>query len=77
MARVLSVLEHCESSSLAPFNDLSKRVIQRSDEAASNFKFLGLIQEPCALLANAGPQEVVALLTDLLNRIRVIWSISK
>ena len=56
---------------------LSERVGQRREESASNVKFIGLLREPCEKLATSGPDTLLAILPELLGRIRVIWSISK
>lgn len=66
------------SSYAAPFEALAARVAAQRDEAASNAKFVGLIREPCdALAAAKGNGEILALLPDLLRRLRVIWTVSK
>jgi dynein heavy chain, axonemal len=46
-------------------------------EAQNNLKFLESIREPCENLSKAEPREIVAVLPDLLARIRIIWTLSR
>ena len=39
-------------------------------------RFLNFLKEPCEKLAEATPPEIPAILPELLNYVRMIWSIS-
>ncbi|CAK9098663.1 unnamed protein product [Durusdinium trenchii] len=41
-----------------------------------NLRFLNFLKEPCEKLAEATPPEIPAILPELLNYVRMIWSIS-
>ena len=44
-----------------------------SAQAQSNLKFLSTLKGPCEDLAQAQPKEIPAMLTQILNIIRMIW----
>lgn len=44
-----------------------------SRQAESNLKFLTVLKDPCADLADAKPSEIPAMLPKILNLIRMIW----
>jgi dynein heavy chain len=70
------VLTLSGSSHLAPFLQL-KQLIQREAVAAEdNVRFLGCLEGPCQQLARATPAQLPALLPQILDCIRVVWSLS-
>ncbi|GMI21327.1 hypothetical protein TeGR_g3290 [Tetraparma gracilis] len=75
--RVVSVLELAKSSYLGPFETLSKRIQEGSEEAENNLTFLELITEPCQKLAAASPKDIPEILPSLLHCIRMISTLSK
>ena len=74
---MVKVLEMAKSSYLGPFETLSKRIKEGSEEAENNLKFLELITEPCQKLAEAGPANIPTILPELLHCIRMISTLSK
>lgn len=74
---IVEVLKLAQSSYLKPFETLSDMIQQGSIEAQNNLKFLSTLQGPCTKLAAASPEEIPAILPDILNLIRMIWTISK
>ena len=75
--RIVAVLEMAKSSYLAPFLELSHRIQQGSSEAEDNLKFLEILQEPCEQLSQAEPKNLPEILQEVINRIRMIWGISR
>ncbi len=75
--RIVEVLELAKSSYLSPFQSLSNSIQRGSDEAQDNLRFLKPIEIPCQKLAAALPSDIPAMLPNILNYVRVIWSLSK
>ncbi|EKX36467.1 hypothetical protein GUITHDRAFT_97557 [Guillardia theta CCMP2712] len=75
--RICSVLEKAKSSYLKPFSDLAQEIMDGSEEARDNLKFLQILFDPCTKLASAKPKDISQHLPEILNLIRVIWSLSK
>ena len=48
-----------------------------SAQAQSNLKFLSTLKEPCEELAQAQPRDIPAMLSKILNIIRMIWTNSE
>lgn len=74
---IVGVLTAANSSYLTPFISLSKTIEDGSSEAQNNLKFLATLAGPCERLAAATPKEIPAILPEILNLIRIIWSASK
>jgi len=74
---IVAVLTAANSSYLTPFISLSKTIESGSIEANNNLRFLATLQGPCERLAAATPSEIPAILPDILNLIRIIWSASQ
>jgi len=74
---IVSVLATVHSSYLKPFLDLSDKIQKGSIEANNNLKFLSTLQPSCEALSKAEPAAIPALLPEVLNLIRMIWTISK
>lgn len=74
---IVKVLQILDSSYLTPFQNLSDMIERGSIEANNNLKFLSTLQEPCERLANAEPNQIPAILPEVLNLIRMIWTVSK
>jgi dynein heavy chain len=71
------VLELAKSSYLAPFQKLSQLILEGTNEAVDNLKFLENLTEPCELLSTATPKEIPAILPRILNVVRLIWRYSR
>lgn len=77
VSTIIKVLSLSGSSHLAPFLQL-KDLIQREASAADdNVRFLACLEEPCQQLSKALPQQIPGLLPSILDRIRVVWSLSR
>lgn len=76
LQRLLSILELAKSAYLKEFRSLEERIKNGSIEAKENLKFLSFLREPCEKLSMATPPEIPAILPNLLNYVRMIWTIS-
>jgi len=76
LQEILTVLEHAKSGWLKKFRALEEDIKNGSIEAKENLRFLNFLKEPCEKLAAATPPEIPAILPELLNYVRMIWSIS-
>lgn len=74
---IVKLLSVANSSYLKPFEKLSEMIQQGSIEAQNNLKFLSTLEGPCTKLADASPEQIPNILPDILNLIRMIWTISK
>lgn len=74
---IVQVLKMANSSYLKPFETLSESIQQGSIEANNNLKFLSTLQGPCEKLSGASPEQIPEILPEILNLIRMIWTISK
>ena len=74
---VLSCLEEASSAYLAPFLKLAHSIEDGFNEASDLLKFLSILRPLCEQLEKASPKDIPTLLPDLLNRVRVISSISR
>jgi len=52
-------------------------IAQGSIEAQNNLKFLSELQGPCEKLSQAAPADIPSILPEILNLIRMIWTVSK
>lgn len=75
--RIVAVLNAAKSSFLGPFEKLAELIRTGSSEANDNLRFLNILTEPCEQLAKSEPKEIPPLLPDLLNRVRVIGTVSQ
>jgi dynein heavy chain len=75
--RIVQVLELADSSYLKPFKVPRDMIQQGSIEAQNNLKFLVTLQEHCEKLAAAKPAEIPAVLPPILQRVRMISTLSK
>jgi len=75
--KIVAVLTAAKSSFLAPFEKLAELIRTGSMEAQDNLRFLNILTEPCERLAQAEPKDIPAILPGLLNRIRVIGTVSR
>jgi dynein heavy chain len=74
--RIIDVLQYAKSNYIGPFQTLTQQIVTRATEANDNLKYLETIRDQCTALRNIEPQNLVTILPDLLNRIRLIWSYS-
>lgn len=74
---IVKVLSLSGSSYLAPFLQLKERIQQEAVAAEDNVRFLACLDGPCQQLSKATPQQIPALLPQVLNCIRMVWSFSK
>ncbi|XXQ31513.1 AAA+ ATPase domain-containing protein [Plasmodiophora brassicae] len=74
---IVRVLQIVGSSYLRPFETLKGMIQSGSDEANDNLRFLETLHEPCNKLKGAAPNQIPPLLVDILNLIRMIWTLSK
>ncbi|CAG9464381.1 unnamed protein product [Pedinophyceae sp. YPF-701] len=77
VARFVDVLEAAKSSYLGPFMELSKAIQTGGEAARDNLLFLQSLQEPCGALAKAAPKDIPGLMPNVLNHVRMIWSLSR
>lgn len=54
-------------------NPLLSILKEGSRQAESNLKFLHILKDPCADLADAKPADIPNMLPKILNLIRMIW----
>eukprot|EP00392_Amoebophrya_sp_AT5.2_P008786 g8814.t1 len=73
---VLEVLDAAKSSYLAQFRLLERDIQDGSHEAQDNLCFLNLLKEPATTLGTLTPVEIPKLLPELLNIVRMIWTVS-
>jgi dynein heavy chain len=76
LQRLLKILEFSKSAYLKEFRSLEERIKNGSIEAKENLKFLSFLKEPCEKLSQATPPEIPKILPNLLNYVRMIWSVS-
>lgn len=74
---IVKVLSLSGSSYLAPFLQLKERIQQEAVAAEDNVRFLACLEGPCQQLSKATPQQIPALLPQVLNCIRMVWSLSR
>ncbi|KAJ3206517.1 Dynein heavy chain 2, axonemal [Entophlyctis luteolus] len=77
LKKILAVLELSKSSYLEQFLRLSNLIKEGTMQAQDNLKFLSSLTEPCQMLANSEPKDILCILPRLLNCIRMIWANSK
>jgi hypothetical protein len=65
------------SSYLAPFLQLKEQIQQEAAAAQDNVRFLACLEGPCKALSKASPPEIPGLLPQILDCIRMIWSLSR
>jgi len=75
--KMTEVLRVAKSSYLAPFQDLSSLIVEEAAAAEDNLQFLRSLEEPCQAMAQARVSEIPKMLPDILNAVRMIWSISR
>lgn len=76
VCRLIEVLQYAKSNYITPFQTLTKQIVERAAESNDNLKFLESIRPQCTALRQIEPENIVTILPDLLNRIRLIWSLS-
>jgi dynein heavy chain len=76
LQRLLSILELSKSAYLKEFRSLEERIRNGSIESKENLKFLSFLKEPCMKLSEATPPDIPKILPNLLNYVRMIWSVS-
>jgi len=76
LIKIIEVLQRVGSSYLQGFVTLKDQIEVSYDEAASNLKFLKILEEPCRKIEKAQPAEIPALIPDVLCAVRVIWELS-
>jgi dynein heavy chain len=76
VCRLIEVLQYAKSNYIGPFQMLTKQIVERAAESNDNLKFLESIRTQCTALRQIEPEKIVSILPDLLNRIRLIWSLS-
>ncbi len=74
--RIIDVLQYAKSNYIGPFQTLTQQIVSRAAESNDNLKFLESIRPQCTALRTIEPEKIVSILPDLLNRIRLIWSLS-
>lgn len=77
MSEIVKVLSLAASSYLPPFLQLKERIQQEAVAAQDNVRFLACLEGPCQQLSKATPQQIPAMLPQVLNCIRMVWSLSK
>jgi dynein heavy chain len=75
--RIVAVLQVSKSSYLSPFEILSNSIQASAVEANDNLKFLSSLADPCKRIAGSEPKDIPEILPELLNCIRMIWSLSR
>lgn len=74
--RIIEVLKYAKSNYIGPFQTLTQQIVERAAESNDNLKFLESIRNQCTALRQIEPDKIVAILPELLTRIRLIWSLS-
>lgn len=77
VCRLIEVLQYAKSNYIGPFQTLTKLIVDRAAESNDNLKFLESIRNQCTALRQIEPDKIIQILPDLLNRIRLIWSLSR
>eukprot|EP00879_Flechtneria_rotunda_P019356 GHRR01020328.1.p1 GENE.GHRR01020328.1~~GHRR01020328.1.p1 ORF type:complete len:1679 (+),score=578.13 GHRR01020328.1:143-5179(+) len=77
VADMVAVLSLAGSSYLAPFLQLKELIQHEAVAAQDNVRFLTCLEEPCKQLSKACPLEIPGLLPQILDRIRMIWCLSR
>ena len=72
VAIVTNFLERIKSPYVAAFQVWSTRIKDGIERAASNLKFLKVLEEPCTKLASASLQEIKPVLFRVLNLVQMI-----
>lgn len=75
--RIIDVLQYAKSNYINQFQSLTEQIVSRAAESNDNLKFLESVRPQCTALRTIEPQKISGILPDLLNRIRLIWSLSK
>lgn len=76
VTRIIDVLQYAKSNYIGPFQVWTQQIVTRAAESNDNLKFLESVRPQCTALRNIEPEKIVDILPDLLNRIRLIWSLS-
>ena len=74
---MIAVLSLAGSSYLPPFLELKEKIQHEAVAAENNVTFLTCLEAPCQQLSKARPPEIPALLPQILDCIRMIWSLSQ
>jgi dynein heavy chain len=74
---MVATLSLAGSSYLAPFLQLKEQIQQEAAAAQDNVRFLACLEGPCQALSKATPTEIPGLLPQILDCIRMIWSLSR
>jgi len=74
---MVNVLELAGSSYLGPFLELKEVIHHEAVAAQDNVKYLACLEGPCQQLSKATPVQIPALLPQILDCIRMVWSLSR
>eukprot|EP00882_Tetradesmus_deserticola_P018928 GHRQ01020348.1.p1 GENE.GHRQ01020348.1~~GHRQ01020348.1.p1 ORF type:complete len:158 (-),score=43.94 GHRQ01020348.1:396-869(-) len=74
---MVATLSLAGSSYLAPFLQLKEQIQHEAAAAQDNVRFLACLERPCQALSKASPLEIPGLLPQILDCIRMIWSLSR
>lgn len=74
---MVSVLRMAGSSYLGPFLELKQLIQHEAVAAQDNVRFLACLEGPCQQLSKATPLEIPGLLPQILDCIRMVWSLSQ
>lgn len=77
VADMIAVLSLAGSSYLGPFLERKEQIQQEAVAAESNVTYLTCLEAPCQQLSKAKPPEIPALLPQILDCIRMVWSLSQ
>lgn len=75
--QIAAILEYSKSSYLPPFLELRDKIQREATVAEDNLAFLLCLTEPCNVLRQAVPRDIPGILPGILNRVRVIWNVSR
>jgi hypothetical protein len=74
---MVATLSLAGSSYLAPFLQLKEQIQQEAAAAQDNVRFLACLEGPCQALSKATAPQIPGLLPQILDCIRMIWSLSR
>jgi len=75
VAKIVDVLEQCDSDYLELYREHSNHIRKKSEESQRNLQFLSTLSKPCKELQKAAPDDIPKLLSGILNSIRLIWGV--
>lgn len=74
---MVATLSLAGSSYLGPFLELKEQIQHEAVAAQDNVRFMACLEGPCQKLSKASPPEIPALLPQILDCIRMIWTLSQ